>query len=452
MASSADDWQSRVYELYWEGVEARTQAQRAEGAERRRLHLRSLDQHSRAAGILRAELDARPDEPRLNEQLASLLYSMGSSQTAVDLIDEALSSLDESESRYELSRLASPQLAIRLGDVRARRAVAHCAAGHAASALTDTDLAVEAYVGAGLQSAGPPRSLDFARLLSLAAVVHAQHGDPDQALFCAGQALGRYQDAIDTLIADPDAHIGYATDMAAAVASRIEAARANWDHALAVDGFTLSTAEQGWGDLASALARTGVHLRAAGRPAEAAPLLARAACLDPAAVPAQERILAEGVPVTLGEAVLRAGAVLGEPVEALHRALASGESASVTGRLPHPEAAPPYARRLGQLAADLRQSEGDPDVAWRLALESHLLYDTAFRHLVGDPRNWLREHGDGWTQTGITALHLALARGGEAVHDDLRRPLAELSGRLEELAKAGHPVAAAAELARMTAG
>ncbi|WP_157537684.1 hypothetical protein [Kitasatospora azatica] len=432
-------------------MEASAQAQRAEGAERRRLFLRSLDQHSRAAGILRVELDALPDEPRLNEQLASLLYSMGSSQTAMDLIDEALSSLDESESRYERSGPASPQLALRIGDVRARRAVTHSAAGHAASALTDTDLAVEAYVGAGLQSAVPPLSLDFARLLSMVAAVQAQHGDPDQALFSAGQALGRYRDAIDVLTADPGAHMGYAIDMAAAVASRVEAGRANWDYALAVDDFTLSTAEQGWGDLASALARTGVHLRAAGRPAEAAPLLARAASLDPTAVPAQERILAEGVPVSLGEAVLLAGAVLGERVEALHRALASGESASVTGRLPH-QAAPPYARRLGQLAAGLWHSEGAPDVAWRLALESHLLYDSAFRHLVGDPQNWLREHGEGWSQTGITALRLALARGSQAAHDDLCRPLAALSERLEELAEAGHPVAAAAELARMTAG
>ncbi|MFJ9154991.1 hypothetical protein ACIRP7_44765 [Streptomyces sp. NPDC102270] len=452
MTSSADGWQARVYELYRQGVEARAQAQRAEGAERRQLVLRSLDQHSQAAGILRAELATRPDEPRLNEQLASLLYSMGSSQIAVDLIEEALSSLDECESCYKRSGPTSPELAARIGDVRARRATAHSFAGHAASALIDADLAVEAYAGAGLQAAGPPFSLDFARLLSMVAVVQAQHGDPDQALHCAGQALSRYQDAIDTVVTDPGAHLGYATDMAAEVASRIEAAHANWDYALAVDGFTLSTAEQGWGDLAGALARTGVHLRAAGRPAEAAPLLARAASLDPAAVPAQERILADGVPVTLGEAILRAGAALGEPVEALHRALASGESASVTGRLPHPEAAPPYARRLGQLAVELRQSEGDPDVAWRLALESHLLYDTAFRHLFGDPRNWLREHGEGWTQTGITALHLALARGSEAAHDDLCRPLAALSGHLEELAKAGHPVAAAAELARMTAG
>ncbi|GGS12389.1 hypothetical protein GCM10010269_59490 [Streptomyces humidus] len=450
MASSVGSWQSRVGELYREGVEARAQAQGAEGAERRRLVLRSLDLHSRAAAILRAELDARPDEPRLNEQLASLLYSMGSSQTGADLIDEALSSLHESESRYKRSGLTPPALATRIGDVRARRAVAHSVAGHAASALTDADGAVEAYAGTGLQAAGPPLSLDFARVLSLVAVVQAQHGDPDQALYCAGQALSRYKDASDTLAAEPGAHLGYAVDMAAEVASRIEAAHAEWDHALAVDDFKLSIAEQGWGDLAGALARTGVHLRAAGRPAEAEPLLARAASLDPAAVPAEERVLADGAPVTLGEAVLQAGAAVGEPVDALHRALTSGESASVTGRLPYPEAAPPYARRLGRLAAELRESEGDPDVAWRLALESHLLYSTAFRHLVGDPRNWLREHGEGWAQTGITALHLALSRGSEAAHDDLCRPLAALAGGLEELAEAGYPVAAAEELARMT--
>ncbi|MER6045440.1 hypothetical protein ABT136_32650 [Streptomyces sp. NPDC001856] len=261
MASSADGWQSRVYELYWHGVEAHAQAQRAEGAERRRLVLRSLDQHSQAAGILRAELATRPEEPRLNEQLASPLYSMGSSQIAMNLIEEALSSLDESESCYKRSGPTSPELAARIGDVRARRATAHSVAGHTASALTDADLAVEAYAGAGLPAAGPPVSLDFARLLSMVAVVQAQHGDPDQALYCAGQALSRYQDAIDTVVRDPSAHLGYATDMAAEVASRIEAAHGNWDYALAVDGFTLHTAEQGWGDLAGALARTGNWLK-----------------------------------------------------------------------------------------------------------------------------------------------------------------------------------------------
>ncbi|MFI5824573.1 hypothetical protein ACIA8I_36655 [Streptomyces rishiriensis] len=40
----------------------------------------------------------------------------------------------------------------------------------------------------------------------------------------------------------------------------------------------------------------------------------------------------------------------------------------------------------------------------------------------------------------------------EAAHDDLCRPLAALAAGLEELAETGHPVAAAAELARMTDG
>ncbi|TCR26482.1 hypothetical protein [Streptomyces sp. BK205] len=452
MAASADGWQSRVYELYWQGVQTRSQAQQAEGAERRRLFLLSLDQHGQAAEVLRAELASHPDDERLNEQLASLLYSVGSSQIGVELIEEAVASLDESELRYKRSGPTSPQLAARIGDVRARRATAHSLAGHAASALTDADLAVEAYAGAGLQAAEPPLSLDFSRVLSMVAVVQAQHGDPDQALYCAGQALSRYQDAIDTVGSDPGAHLGYATGMAAEVASRIEAAQGNWDHALAVDGFALSVAEQGWGDLAGALARTGVHLRAAGRPDEAAPLLAQAAQLDPDAVPGQERILAHGVPVTLGEAILQAGAALGEPVEALHRALTAGESASVTGRVPHLATAAPYARRLGHLATGLRHAEGDQEVAWRLALESHLLYYAVFRHLLKDPQDWLREHGEGWAQTAITVLHLALAQGDQAAHHDLCRPLAALAGHLEDMGREGHPVAAAAELSRLTAG
>ncbi|GAA4877363.1 hypothetical protein [Kitasatospora terrestris] len=451
MASSADSQQTVVARLYWDGVEARSRAQRAEGAEQRRLLLRSLDLHGRAADILRAELDGCPDEPLLSEQLASLLYSLGSSQTAAELTGDAVSSLDESEHHYQRSALAPADLASRIGDVRARRAAAHSAAGHAASALVDCDRAVEVYAGAGLPSAPPPRSLDFARLLSVVAVVQARYGDPDQALFCAGEALARYREAIDAVAADPDAHLPYANGMAADVASRIEAARGNWDHALGVDGFVLSIAEQGLGDLAGALARTGVHLRAAGRPADAAPLLARAAGLDPAAVPAQQRVLDEGVPVTLGEALLRAGSALGEPVEALHRALVSGGSATVTGRLGDPREAAPYARRLGLLASDLVRADGDPDVAWRLALEGHLLYDTALRHLGGSPGDWLRAHGEGWARTGITALRLAGSRHEPAVRDDLRRLLAALSDRLEELAASGHPVAGAAELARLTA-
>ncbi|MFI8185939.1 hypothetical protein ACIF70_36280 [Actinacidiphila glaucinigra] len=57
--------------------------------------------------------------------------------------------------------------------------------------------------------------------------------------------------------------------MAADTASALEAAKGNWPSALAVDDLVLHVVEQGWGDPAKALARKGVHLRAAGRAAQA---------------------------------------------------------------------------------------------------------------------------------------------------------------------------------------
>lgn len=145
------------------------------------------------------------------------------------------------------------------------------------SALADVDAAITAYVREGAFASPHPRLADFARVLALASTVHLASGDRDQALACARQSLARYGDLMAAARGRlPADLLGYAIGMAGDTAARLEAARGNWSAALSVDALVLQVAEQGWGSLGAALARRGLHLRLAGRPREAEPLLVRA--------------------------------------------------------------------------------------------------------------------------------------------------------------------------------
>ncbi|MFF4019562.1 hypothetical protein [Streptomyces sp. NPDC001843] len=402
-------WDADVDRLFWAGEAAR-QAGRSEDA---------LAAHRRAEDVLRDRLARDPADTAAHEKLAALLYSVGASLVSVGQPEVAAAVLDDSEAHYRRSTAAGRDLLV--ADVQARRARAQADAGRPVSALTDIDLALEGYARQGVHLAGPPHSLDLARVLSQAAVVHRTHGDVDQALACAAQALARFREAEGAANADPAGHLGYAVDMAADTASALEAARGNWPAALGVDDFVLNAAEQGWGDLAGALARKGVHLRAAGRTAEAEQFLVRASGMSPTAVEREERILAAPLPRSLDEALRTAGAATGlVGVAVLRRMLTTEESYSVSGRMRDRASAPLHARRLADLAAAV-DPRTDTDAAWRMALESHLLHHTLFRNRAEGSAAWLDAHGDAWA-TALRTMVRAVGEqyGSERAGDDVR--------------------------------
>jgi tetratricopeptide (TPR) repeat protein len=400
-------WQTKVDRLFWTGTAAQQSGEVAA----------ALAAHRLAEGELRGRLRRHPDDPAVHEKLASVLYSLGSSLVVGGQPGEAAKVLHDSEHHYR--RSAATDVELLIADVQARRAGAHTRAGHPVSALTDIDQALTTYAVHGVHLEGPPRSLDLARVLSQAAVVHRVHGDADQALNCAGQAMARYNEGYAAVNENPPAHLGYAIGMAADTASALEAAKGNWSTALAIDDMVLKVVEQGWGDLAAALARKGVHLRAAGRAAEAQPFLARAAELSGTAVEREQRILTEPRPRTLDEALRTAGAATGlVGVAVLRRALTAEESFSATARVRDPAAAPAHARRLADVAAAV-DPDTDGDAAWRLALESHLLYHALFRKRA-DFGPGLRAYGDAWATALRVMVRVSGLHGGEAMQGDVR--------------------------------
>ncbi|MFE7615466.1 hypothetical protein [Streptomyces sp. NPDC057496] len=425
MRTGHGGWEDRVGALYWQGLEAQRGGGSARGAREESLRL-----HGEAVDIVRGELRSRPDEPRLFEMLASLLYTMAASHTALERPVDAVRLLEESETSYARSGVPAAKQRLLIADVRMRRARAHGLAGHGMSALFCADRAIAAYALAGMPAAGPPRSLELARVLSVASVVHLRHGDPDQALACAGQALSRYREGIAVVNADKDAHLGYAVDMAADVAARIEAARGHWDNALAVDAFVLEAVRVGWGSRARALARQAVHLRAAGRPGAAA-ALGRATELDPEAVRTEERTLSAGVPISLAEALVRAEGALGDPrARRLRQALTGQETYSATGR-GEPGRRADLAGTLADLAE--RLTAHSPQAAWRTAVESHLLHLGAFADRTDSEYKWLMDRGHDWARALLTAALLARDHHDDPMRDDVRKAVDDLRARLRAL-------------------
>ncbi|MCQ0003180.1 hypothetical protein [Streptomyces sudanensis] len=181
--------------------------------------------------------------------------------------------------------------------------------------------------------------------------------------------------------------LGYAIGMAGDTAARLEAARGNWSAALSVDALVLQVAEQGWGSLGAALARRGLHLRLAGRPREAEPLLVRAERESPGSVAREEETAALASPPTFGEALAAAESLMrGQPrpavsprdVGLLREALTAHESYSATSRLVRPAALPAQAAQLVALA-DCLVREGEAARAWRVAAETHLMCRAVMR-------------------------------------------------------------------------
>lgn len=356
--------------------------------------LRALEAFGEAHRSLEQLFERHPEDRELWQMRGALLYSEASSQLTANRRSEAIASLNRCEEAYR--RGAHPDSNILAADAVIRRARAHSEDGNALSALADVDTAITAYVQEGAFASPHPRLADFARVLALASTVHLNNGDRDQALACARQSLARYRDLMTAQGHLPADHLGYAIGMAGDTATRLEAARGNWNAALSVDALVLQAAEQGWGSLGAALARQGLHLRLAGHPHKAEPLLARAEQESPGSVAREEETAALALPPTLAEALTAAEsltrqqprpAVSPHGVGLLRKALTAHESYSATSRLTvHPSAFPAQATHLTALA-DLLVREGETAHAWRIAAETHLMCRAVMRHADGSARS-----------------------------------------------------------------
>ncbi|MBC3840819.1 hypothetical protein GXW82_12630 [Streptacidiphilus sp. 4-A2] len=386
------DWEERVDADFWAAVEARQK-----GAPEEALAL-----ERRAEALLREHLT-----PELHGKLAGLLYGMAGTLLELGRADRAVGVLDEAERLYEGADGQDADRRAQLADVRVRRARAYGEVGRGLPALVDVDRAITEYARIGaMEAAGGPHALDVARVLALAAEVVLRYGDPQAALDGASQALARYGDAGRTTGIRPE-DLFYALG-AAFVSARVEAAAGEWDNAVMVDRWALSVVASQPQVRPAVLARLDVHLRAAGRAEEAASLRALTT-LDPAAVAVEERLLAEGVPVTLRQALDEAAAL--DPTAL---AVAAGlrrdllrMAPSTTGRAASVE----HVRQLAALAAGM---PGANPAAMRLALESYCILESLERNGRAEPPASL------WSDVLRGALRVADAHGDSVLADDLR--------------------------------
>ncbi|MFF9341457.1 MULTISPECIES: hypothetical protein [unclassified Streptomyces] len=416
-------------EAYEQGVRHQVLPSRARAA---------LDSFDRAARYLDELCRARPDDPELWHMRGALLYSRATTQLALGLPGAAVADLGACVDAYDGSGL--PNAPLLAADATIRRARAHAEAGHPMAALADVDRAIGAYVAAGAHDSPHPLLPDFARVLALAAAVQLKVGDTDQALACARQSLARYQDLTRQRGGLDLEETGYMADAAGETASLLEAARGNWDTALAVDLVVREAAEAGLGGLGQALAREGLHLRLAGRERQAGPVLARAEALAPGSVAREEELAAQPLPPSLaealaaGEELLRDGRdvplPLGEMVR-LRVELTAHESYSSSVRVRMGSAFAPKAALLAAVAGLLLR-EGRVAQAWRVALETHLICDSIVRRAGDAAAGLLPGLAGPWRDALEVASRAAVAGGRDSFVEDVAAASAELSATLGE--------------------
>lgn len=157
----------------------------------------ALSRHHAAADEARRLTGLLPEDIRLRQGLASVLYnyasvlaSCGDSATAVPALDECL------ELYLSLVGVV-PNGELLCADVRARRGLALGILGRAASAAVDCDAAVLSYLIATEGDVDHPLGRDVARVLCLNAAVLARRGDPGLAVASADAALEYYVHAAE---------------------------------------------------------------------------------------------------------------------------------------------------------------------------------------------------------------------------------------------------------------
>ncbi|MFD6532770.1 hypothetical protein [Streptomyces sp. NPDC060184] len=388
--------------------EYRTAYERGLAAEQGQEPARALAEFARAQHALDRLDAASPGLTEVPQARAGLLYAMGRARTDAGDVTGAVAALDQAEELYQ--RMESEQLATRkegeqrggrqetgpvpavllTADVRLRRARAHAEWDRPFSALSDLDMSIGGYMRAGAFSPLSDRSGDAARILAVGARIQLRVGDHELALECGQESLARYQEMGGV---GPEA-IPYAIGFAAPVVSMLEAKRGQWDAALAVDGLILEAAELGGVGSSGAHARIGVHLREAGRDAEAAGHLAMAARGSRDRIAEMEREFGSVLAPSLREVLLEAerteptrlavGVRSGAPdpleIRTLRLSLCGGDGArySATGRMNVVDAVPRQVTLLARIGRQLIASERLPS-ALRVLWEALLLCDAASR-------------------------------------------------------------------------
>ncbi|MEW1905167.1 hypothetical protein [Streptomyces sp. NPDC086147] len=443
--------------------EYRTAYERGLAAERSQEPAQALAEFARAQQAL-DRLDAiSPDLPEVPQARAGLLYAMGRARTDVGDVTGAVAALDQAEELYQ--RMESEQLATReeaeqrddrqetgplpavllTADVRLRRARTYAEWDRPFSALSDLDMAIGGYMRAGAFTALSDRSGYAARVLAVGARIQLRVGDHELALECGQESLARYQEMGGI---GPET-IPYAIGFAAPVVSMLEAARGQWDAALAVDGVILQAAELGRVGSSGAHARIGVHLREAGRDAEAAGHLAIAAHRSRDQIAEMERELESVLTPSLQQALLEAertestrlagGMQAGAPdpleIRTLRLSLCGGDGArfSATGRMNVVDAVPRQVTSLAQIGHQLIASHRLP-AARRVLWEALLLCDAARRWTTlntGDSTATVPLHeAEKSALTGAAALVDILQRAGDPMSDALTADLRNAKERL----------------------
>ncbi|MEU5217417.1 hypothetical protein AB0G79_14615 [Streptomyces sp. NPDC020807] len=388
--------------------EYRTAYERGLAVEQSQGPAQALAEFARAQHAL-DRLDAgSPGLPEVPQARAGLFYAMGRAKTDAGDPGGAVAALDRAEELY--LRMESEQLAVReegerLGepqeagpvpavlltaDVRLRRARAHAEWDRPFSALSDLDMSIGGYMRAHAFAPFSDRSEDAARILAVGAAVQLRVGDHELALECGQESLARYRE-MGRL--EPRT-IPYAIGFAAPVVSMLEAARGEWDAALAVDGLILEASEPGGAGSAGAHARIGVHLREAGREAEAAGHLAMASRGPKDRIAEVEREFRSALAPSLREALLeaertestrlaqgvRADALDPLELRTLRLSLCGGDGArfSATGRMNVVSAVPHQVTSLTRIGHRLIASDRLSS-ALRVLWEALLLCDAAQR-------------------------------------------------------------------------
>ncbi|MFD9787251.1 hypothetical protein ACFWXZ_04345 [[Kitasatospora] papulosa] len=443
--------------------EYRTAYERGLAAEQSQGPAQALAEFARAQHALDRLEAASADLPEVPQARAGLLYAMGRARTDVGDVTGAVAALDQAEELYE--RMESEQLATRkegeqrgdreetgpvpavllTADVRLRRAQAYAEWDRPFSALSDLDMSIGGYMRAGAFTPLSDRSGDAARILAVGAGIQLRVGDHELALECGQESLARYQEMGRI---GPEA-IPYAIGSAAPVVSMLEATRGQWDAALAVDSMILEAAELGRVGSSAAHARIGVHLREAGRDAEAAGHLTMAARGSHDRIAEMEREFGSVLAPSLREALLeaertestrlaggvRAGALDPLEIRTLRLSLCGGDGArfSATGRMNVVNAVPRQVTSLARIGRHLITSDRLP-AALRVLWEALLLCDAARRWTTLNPGDStatvpLREAEEG-ALAGAEVLVDMLERAGDPMSDALTADLINARERL----------------------
>ncbi|MFJ6252610.1 MULTISPECIES: hypothetical protein [unclassified Streptomyces] len=443
--------------------EYRAAYERGFAAEQSQEPAQALAEFTRAQHALDRLDAASPDLPEVPQARAGLFYAMGRARTDVGDVTGAVAVLDRAEELYR--RMESEQLATRkegeqrgdrqemgpvpavllTADVRLRRARAYAEWDRPFSALSDLDMSIGGYMRAGAFTPLSDRSGDAARVLAVGAGIQLRVGDHELALECGQESLARYKEMGRI---GPEA-IPYAIGFAAPVVSMLEAARGQWDAALAVDGVILEAAELGRVGSSGAHARIGIHLREAGRDAEAAGHLAMAARGSHDRIAEMEREFGSVLAPSLREALLeaertestrlaggvRADALDPLEIRTLRLSLCGGDGPrfSATGRMNVVDAVPRQVISLARIGHRLIASDRLP-AALRVLWEALLLCDAARRWTAlntGDSTVTVAlRKAEESASVGAAVLVDVLKRAGDPMSDALTADLRNARERL----------------------